>query len=298
MPKVCIISVNYGNWDDTIECYESIKKNTFKDFNVITVDVADKNNSFQKLNNWHKNNTEQFHLLQLNENKGFAYANNFALKYIINNFQTEFIWILNNDTIIDPDALHALFEYYAKHSQTGKIGFIGSKVLEYNSPEIIQTVGGSFNKKTGYSILTGKGDKDEGQYDNIILKPDYVIGASMFFHIDLIKDIGFMPEDYFLYYEDIDWCLTANLNGFTNYTCTESIVLHKQGKSTENKYTKKTLNLNTRKYMYSSYLKLYRKHFNNYMYIAYLILIKQLAGRLFHLQFREACIILKTIFGK
>ena len=87
MPKVCIISVNYGNWDDTIECYESIKKNTFKDFNVITVDVADKNDSYQKLNNWHKNNTEQFHLLRSDENKGFAYANNSALKYIAENFQ-------------------------------------------------------------------------------------------------------------------------------------------------------------------------------------------------------------------
>lgn len=295
---VCVILVNYGNWDDTIECYESIKKNTFRNYNVITVDVANKNGSFQKLNDWHKNNIEQFHLLRLDENKGFAYANNFAVNYADGNLQAEFIWILNNDTIIDAEALEALIEYYEKHSQTDKIGFIGSKIMEYESPEIIQTVGGSFNKKTGYSVLIGKGETDKEQYDNITLKPDYVIGASMFFHIDLLKEIGFMPEDYFLYYEDIDWCLTAKFKCFTNYTCTKSLIFHKQGKSTGNKYTKKTSNLTTRKYLYSSYLKLYRKHFKNYLYIAYLILIKQLAGRLFHLQFKEAYIIIKTIFGK
>lgn len=298
MIKVFIILVNYGNTEDTIECYESILKNNYTHYQVVTVDVANKNNSFHKLKNWHeKIDNKKFELLQLTENKGFAYANNFVLKYIIKNYQAEFIWILNNDTIIKSNSLAALVKFYKKNSQNENIGFIGSKIMEYYFPEIIQTVGDNFNQKTGYSTLLGKGEKDKGQFDNIILKPDYVIGASMFFHVDIIKKIGFMPEDYFLYYEDLDWCFSAGFQGFTNFTCTESVIFHKQGGSTGNKQGKTKTNLSTRKYMYSSYLRFYRKHFKNYLQVAYLFLIRQFFGRIFRLQFKEGIIILKVITG-
>ena len=234
--------------------------------------------------------------MQLHENKGFAFANNFALNYIARNLNPKFIWVLNNDTIIHKNALTELINFYSEHSKISKIGFIGSKIMEYDFPEIIQTVGGSFNKKTGYSILIGKGEKDKKQYNTVILKPDYVIGASMFFHKNLINEVGLMPEEYFLYYEDIDWCITAKKKDFTNYTCIESVIFHKQGKSTKNKYSEKTANLSTRKHIYSSYLKLYQKHFKNYLFIAYFILIKQFAGRIFHLQFKEAYLIIKIFF--
>jgi len=73
-----------------------------------------------------------------------------------------------------------------------------------HAPVNRQNVGRAFNKWTGYSILIGMGEKDTGQFDDKNIKPDYVIGASMFFNIDLVRAIGLMPEDYFLYYEDID----------------------------------------------------------------------------------------------
>jgi GT2 family glycosyltransferase len=297
MSEVILILVNYGNWEDTIECYESILKNSFRDYAVFTVDVANKNNSYKHLSDWHDSRSEQFILLKTDENKGFAFANNIALKYIREHALTKYVWILNNDTVIEKDALSELYDFHKQKEEKGKTGFIGSKISEYENRDIIQSVGGYFNERSGYSILIGKGEKDTGQYDSKELKPDYVIGASMFFHIDLLNDIDFMPEDYFLYYEDIDWCITAKKKGYTNHTCTKSIVYHKQGKSTGNKYSKKTAYTELRRYMYVSYLKFFRKQYRSRMYIAYFILFKQYTGRIFRLQFKEAFVILKVIFG-
>ena len=295
MSKVHIITINYKNWQDTIECLESIKLLDYRNIEIVLMEVCDLNNSLINLKKYLKDYPFKLKLIELSENNGFAYANNQAIKYIQTQNEVEYIWLLNNDTVVKRKTLSALLNFYDNNIVKTNIGFVGSKILEYNEPEIIQTVGGNFNPKKGYSKLIGKGEKDINQY-NSDFKADYVIGASMFFQKNLLNIIGFMPEEYFLYYEDIDWCFAASKKGYSNYTCVDSVVLHKQGGSTGNKYTKKTTNLYTRKYMYSSYLKFYKNHFNKYIIIAYVMLHKQFVGRIIRRQFKEAKIILKSIY--
>ena len=293
MNKIYIITINYKNPQDTIECLESLKQLDYENFEIVLIEVCNLNNSVYKLKEFLNSYLQKVKFIELHKNNGFSYANNQGIKYIKTQKDAQYIWLLNNDTVAEKDSLKSLLKYHIEKSKTKKVGFVGSKILEYSDNKIIQTVGGTFNSKTGYSVLTGKGEQDNGQYDKSELRPDYLIGASMFFHISLLNDIGLMPEEYFLYYEDIDWCLTAKLKGFVNYTCTESKIYHKQGGSTDNKYGKKKSNLVTRKYMYSSYILLYRKFFKKQIYIAYFILMKQFVGRLYHLQFREAFLIVK-----
>ncbi len=296
MNKTHIILINYSNWQDTIECLESFKQINNCNFEIILVEVCDLNNSVESLRKYLINYKIKVEFIKLDINNGFAYANNQAIKFIKTQNNAEYIWILNNDTVIKENTLSSLLDFYKQKSEYANVGFVGSKILEYSKPDTIQTVGGTFNPKTGYSKLIGKNEKDQGQYDNVELKPDYIMGASMFFHKSLVDEIGFMPEGYFLYYEDIDWSITALKMGFVNYTCTESVVLHKQGASTANKYGENNTNLSTRKYMYSSYLKFYKKHYKNQLYIAYLILFKQFLGRVLKGQLKEAVIILRVIF--
>ncbi len=298
MSKVYIILINYKNWQDTIECLESLKKINYKKIEIILSEVCDLNNSRKEIKKYLENYPLKTKIIYLKQNNGFAFANNQALKKILAYKNSEFIWILNNDTIVEKNALKSLAELYFEKKKISKPGFIGSKIVEYDNPMIIQTVGGTFNPKTGYSKLIGKGKKDKNQFNNKQLKPDYVIGASMFFHKNLILDIGLMPEDYFLYYEDIDWCFKALKKGYTNYTCLKSKILHKQGRTTGNKYNKKKTKSTTRKYMYSSYLKFYKNHFKKYIIIGYIILLKQFIGRIVKFQFKEAKMILEAIFSK
>ena len=290
--KTYIILINYGNWQDTIECIKSINKSS-QNFKLILVDIINKNHSIEELRKNINFDKENIHFIMLDQNKGFAYANNIGIKYALKQDDCEYIWLLNNDTTITNSTLQQLQSFFQRNKNTA---FIGSKILDYYKRDIIQTVGGKFNHKTGYSILIGMGEKDIGQYDNFNENVDYLIGAGMFFHKNLISEIGLMPEEYFLYYEDVDWCLTAKKKGLNNYVCTDSVIYHKQGGSTGNIYFKNKTNLNTVKYFYINYIKLYKKHFPKQIYIAYLILLKQFAGKIAKGKFSEANIILKSLF--
>ncbi|RLD86769.1 MAG: hypothetical protein DRJ09_11460, partial [Bacteroidetes bacterium] len=140
--------------------------------------------------------------------------------------------------------------------------------------------------------------EDHGQYNNANYKTDYIIGASMFFQMSLIAIIGMMPEEYFLYYEDIDWCFAAKKAGLENKTCTKSIVYHKQGATTGAKLKNDNQYINNKKYLYSSYLLFYKKYFKKFLLVAYFILIKQWAGRMFHGNYIEAKIIFNVLINK
>jgi GT2 family glycosyltransferase len=297
--KVYIILVNYGTPDDTLECLDSLTKSRYTNFRVLIVDIQNINDSVNKINNRILNNGNlKCDLIQEKNNNGFAFANNIAINRVLANNDGEFIWLLNSDTVILDNTLEKLVDCYRENSKTGKIGFVGSKILDYENRKIIQNVGGTFNKWNGYSILTGMGEEDRGQYDKSIPKADYIVGASMFFHISLVSHIGLMPEEYFLYYEDIDWSFAAKNAGFKNMVCPQSVVYHKQGVSTGSKLiSKSTFNIN-KKFLYSGYLMFYKKYFKHFLPVARFILLKQWAGRVRHGNYKEANEILKVLFNK
>ncbi|RLD45723.1 MAG: hypothetical protein DRI95_02575 [Bacteroidetes bacterium] len=295
--KVYIITINFGTPGHTIECLESICVNNHKLFQVVVVDVSNINQSVKKITRWiDEKNDSRFAFIQEKENRGFAYANNIGIRYSLEQPDCDFIWVLNNDTVIAQNTLEELLNCYEQDKNKDKAGFYGSKILDYKDKELIQNVGGTFNKWIGYSVLLGMGEKDIGQFDKKEIKLDYVIGASMFCHSSLLQKIGLLSDDYFLYYEDIDWCVTAQKAGFQNRTCTRSRVFHKQGISTGAKLLENDVGLEYKKYLYSSYKKLYKRHFRMLMPVAYFILFKQLAGKIIHGSFAEAKLILKVLF--
>lgn len=294
--KVFIIIINYGTPEHTVECLESILQNNYANYQVIIVDVLNKKDSIRLLNDWiAQKKDNRFNVIPNNKNNGFSFANNIGINYALSQADCDYLWILNNDTVIEKNSLTELINCYRKES---KPGFLGSKIMDYDNRELIQNVGGTFNKWTGYSVLIGMGEKDVGQYNNKKTKIDYVIGASMFCKADFLKTVGLMPEDYFLYYEDIDWCIAAQKAGYTNLLCTESVVYHKQGVSTGVKLLSTDASIKKKKHLYLSYLKFYRRHFPKHLAIAYFILFKQWAGRIYHGQFAEAKLIAQVIFSK
>ncbi|RLD32052.1 MAG: hypothetical protein DRI88_02890 [Bacteroidetes bacterium] len=297
--KIYVVLVNLGAWRHTIECMESLLGSTYTNYSCVVVDVKDIDRSLNHLNNWlEKEKDDRFVLISESENKGFAYANNIGIDYALAQNDGHFMWILNNDTVVNDDALEKLMLYYNENKHTDKIGFLGSKILDYTKRDLIENVGGTFNPLTGYSVLIGMGQQDIGQFSGKKMYVDYVVGASMFLPASLIKEIGLMEEDYFLYFEDVDWCLRAKKAGYVNLTCEDSIVYHKQGISTGVKLSGSERNLGNKKYLYTSYLKLYRKHFKYLIPVAYLILVKQMLGKLFRRNKDEARLILDVLLSR
>jgi GT2 family glycosyltransferase len=161
--------------------------------------------------------------IQSAENRGFANGNNIGIKYALKKNDFSYIWLLNNDTVIERDTLSVLIKYAEKN----KIGVCGSILKNYNKPMETVACGGKINRFLGTSkhLLDEKNSKNPKEID-------YVIGASFLIAKKVINTIGMLPEDYFLYYEDTDYCFNATKNKFTLGIALDSIVYHKIGAST------------------------------------------------------------------
>ncbi|MDB5141150.1 MAG: hypothetical protein JWR12_3066 [Mucilaginibacter sp.] len=268
MNKVYIILVNYNNFTDTIECLESIFKSSYVNFQIFVVDNSPNDFSINTLLNWITGNNDTNiktnfndlvfpleqkpidHLVvnenefstsgKLYENKiiiiqaknnGFAAANNIALRYILDQGDdSSLIWILNNDTVIEKDTLYNLTAFY-KDNANKKVT-VGVKLKYYFKPDTLQAVAGKYNTWFGKHSHVGDGEKDYGQYDNYkFTKNDYLVGASIFLPILFIKKTGLMCEDYFLYFEELDWIKNGSRHGFEMALAPNAIVYHKEGSS-------------------------------------------------------------------
>ena len=159
--------------------------------------------------------------IQTGENLGFAGGNNVGIRYALAKNDFEYIWLLNNDTVIEKNALSLLVDYAKKND----LGISGSALMYYDDPKKVQAYGGTINKFFGTS-------KHILNVSNIAKKLDYVVGASFLINKKVIKKIGLLPEEYFLYYEETDYCFNARNYGFKLGIAINSIVYHREGSST------------------------------------------------------------------
>jgi hypothetical protein len=104
--------------------------------------------------------------IQAGDNRGFAAGNNIGIKYALAKDDFEYIWLLNNDTVIEKNTLSkACMRLQNADNQKSKIGIVGSKLLFYDNPDIIQGIGGLYNKKLSTAKHLGAYEKDNGQFD-------------------------------------------------------------------------------------------------------------------------------------
>lgn len=247
-----IIILNFNNSYDTIACLQSIFGMKNRAFHVILIDNHSTDSSLQTLENWLNLNIVSFNkigyltqknsfsnpVLQKNalitfilsdENNGYASGNNIGLKYLKNSVpSSDFIWILNNDTIVDPHALDELINSW-HHLQNQNIALLGAKVLECNYPHAIQSAGVKMQSLFKEEKPFYNHPSNALSYD---IEVDSICGCSIFLTLEILNQIGLLPEEYFLYYEETDWMRAVKLQGFKIYTSGNAIVIHKHAKST------------------------------------------------------------------
>lgn len=250
---VYIIILNWNGFADTVACLNSLLGLTGCDFKIVVCDNDSKDNSYTKLVNWgfeHKNvgvvfkeimpteivsdfSKQEYNLffIKNDTNLGFAGGNNSGIRFALNQNDMQYVWLLNNDTEVDS---YALLKLLGKCRSNKKIGICGSKLVYSHDRSLLQGVGGVYNSwlctsKHYGSLLPSNTLFYEKEVDENI---DYVIGASMLISKECLHEIGILCEDYFLYYEEIDFCLRASKK-FEIATCLNSIVYHKEGASTE-----------------------------------------------------------------
>ncbi len=180
--------------------------------------------------------------IQSGDNLGFAGGNNVGIRYALMKGDFKYIWILNNDTVVDKEALSRMVNIFESHGN--KIGIVGSKLIKYYNPSKIQVLCGT-KKLTWRTGNYGKYICPNCEHIDTMEKPfeieGYVVGASMLINVELIKDIGLFDEAYFMWAEEADFCFRALKNGWKLYCCPSSIVYHKEGGASEEGYNKKFL---------------------------------------------------------
>jgi GT2 family glycosyltransferase len=251
--KVCVVLLNWNGWRDTVECLNSLFKSDCREFAVIVCDNASHDESVEEISQWGRtalglNAFETFTQAQVQDgarmavttryavisnsgNLGFAGGNNVGIQLALTDPECEYVWLLNNDTVVAPDALSKVI---ARAEVDPNIGLCGSTLVYYHDQQLVQAWGGArYNRFTGRSKHIGAfaalrdTPSDPGPIEE---QMSYVVGAAMLVRRGYLEQVGLMQDDYFLYYEEIDWC-TRRRNMFRLGYAQDSLVFHKEGAS-------------------------------------------------------------------
>ncbi len=231
-PSVSIIIVNYNSYDDVCRLLSSLKKLTYDNYNVIIVDNASLDESGRLLQE--RFSDERISIILNPENSGFAAGNNLGMSTAVAR-GADWIWLLNADTEVDSESLSSLVKVIDDFPDTA---VFGSKILYSNThaPKnimdtasenlpVIWSAGGEVDTTLEKVHMVGWHELDRGQYDAIRIC-SYVPGCSMFVDAGAISEVGYMNEEYFMYFEETDWCLRLQQAGKTLRYVPQSVVWH------------------------------------------------------------------------
>ena len=245
---VYVILLNWNGWRDTIECAESLLDMRASDYTVVICDNASEDDSYRYLRSWALASRPcsfvEWHpgeevttrgdksvvLIQTGDNLGFAGGCNVGIRYGLACNNGDYFWLLNNDTVVDPEALNA---QRRKMESRPDIGILGSTLLFYSSREVVQCQGGyGFNRWNARvrPLLRSPSIADLRPEEEVESRLHYVSGASMFVRQAFVEQVGLLNEQYFLYFEEVDW-ITRAKGRFSLGYCAASLVYHKEGRS-------------------------------------------------------------------
>jgi len=224
--SVYVIILNWNGWRDTSECIESCRKLRYPNFHLIIVDNGSTDGSEAIL----RNRFPDIELIMTGHNLGFAGGNNAGIAHALSH-GADYVWLLNNDTVVEPDSLSELVKVAEQYDRTG---IVGSKIYYYDKPNKIWFAGGTWNKHQSFTGHRGLNEIDTGQYEEITTV-GFISGCSLLARSTMIKEIGMMKEDYFLYWEDVDWNATAVEHGWKILFAPRSRIRHKVSSSTTDK---------------------------------------------------------------
>lgn len=266
--SVAIVLLNWNRWAYTLTCLESLFRLDYPSYSVIVCDNASSDDSMSRLRAWaagrqsappppaaelrslvdppvakpvewceaQRDETPRpnerpapLTLIQTGANLGFAGGCNVGIRRALAQ-GTDYVWVLNNDTVAAADSLRQLVTVQQSDPD---IGIIGSTLLSIHRPtKVLALGGGRLRRATGATRHIGAGRDWPLQPPDARPEPmDYVIGASMLVSRRLLETVGLMDEGYFLYYEELDWAFRLPPGMRLGYA-PASVIYHHEGGTT------------------------------------------------------------------
>ena len=220
-PKVSIIILNWNGLVDTLECLESVSRLTYPNCEIMVVDNCSTGGEVQVIG-------QQFPQVVLIENKvnlGFAGGNNAAIPRALEH-GADYIWLLNNDTVVEPETLSTLV---GEAERSPEIGLVTPVIRYYDSPHKIQSIG-AYAVFENYELVDVK--VPEELDEELVRRNLLLFGTALLIKKSVLCAIGGLSEKYFAYHEDYDYSLRSLRKKFKNKVILGASILHKDSRST------------------------------------------------------------------
>ena len=212
MDRITVIIVNWNGKTMLSKCLEGLRKQVYQRFSTIVVDNGSTDGSIEFV----KQCYPEVKVIALSENIGFAAANNVALR----NISTEYVALINNDGVAQPQWLNEMIKALDAHPGAG---FAASKMVYYDTPDIIDRAGDAYTI-AGAGSLRGRGASAQS-YNQM----NWIFGAcagAALYRMRMLNDIGLFDEDFFILYEDVDLSFRAQLSGYRCLYIPQALVYH------------------------------------------------------------------------
>jgi GT2 family glycosyltransferase len=220
-PRIATVVVNYRHADDTVRCLVALQASDHLDQRIIVVD------------NTERDNASRVHLADLLDpcvevldaggNIGFAAGCNIGIQAALAG-EADYVWLVNPDAVVWPDTLSSMLAVAEEHPDAG---IVGARILDGSTPPRILFNGGLVDAvRKGATSHEDAGRFDRDVPDGVVRDVDYVTGACFLIRRGVLDQVGLIPEDYFLYFEETDFCLRVRAAGWRTVMAPRARVWH------------------------------------------------------------------------
>jgi GT2 family glycosyltransferase len=216
-PRVLVIVLNWNGADDTLACLESLRGVDYPAFDTVVIDNGSRESVAPRV----RASFPTVVCIELPVNLGYAGGNNVGLRRALE-MQYDFAYVLNNDAVVERDALRAAVEA----ALPGGVAAVGGKVLAFDDPGRLWMTYGSIDYRQSLVSLAGWGETDAGQYDEA-RDVEWIPGCALLLSCAALREVGLLDEEFFAYHEDVDWCASARERGWRIRYTPDSVVRHR-----------------------------------------------------------------------
>ncbi|MFC2149578.1 glycosyltransferase family 2 protein, partial [Candidatus Auribacterota bacterium] len=221
--RVMVLLLTCNQLGFTRDCIESVIKSDYPDFEIVVIDNGSSDGTHEAL----KSEYPEITVIKNERNLGVGGGRNIGLCHFLNNSKSRYLYILDNDTVIDK---HVISELVGLMEKDKRIGIAAGFLYYFSDPEVIHIAGGAFhNWKKGLFYGSMRGEKTGRK--EIEREVEEVVGATIFTKREVVEKTGLFHEEYFYGREDSDWSYRAAKFGYRFMATSRARILHKVSQS-------------------------------------------------------------------
>ncbi|MBX9695682.1 MAG: glycosyltransferase family 2 protein [Cyanobacteria bacterium] len=218
--SVRILVLHWKGLEKTRSCLESLRTLEFDSYKVLVVDNGSEDYDGEKL----KESFPEIEVLRLDSNRGFSGGCNAGMEFCMEK-GCNYIWLLNNDTLVFPDTLSQLVDCGERHPKAGAIGASLVRRDEHGGTVVAHAGIGKIDFLSAKTYLLPTQGTEECDCD-------WLSGSNLLLRTSALKQTGLLNDDYFLYFEDVELCFRLRQNGWQCYLVPSARIEHEEGGST------------------------------------------------------------------